>query len=267
MSFMINPFLYGSGGGAPPPGLPPTTYAGLTLWYDGENSPHYDATAVPPGALVAEHGAAVARADSSESLPMSFDAGGNVTRVMSGANGMHLLAGQLDLFDQPSSGLEPSTKPTIADIFSSSAKTLICAVRIDNAPANSGNAFGNMPVFGERDGYFGLHCYRSADLVTFQAYNWDGGADVATVSESVSTWVVIAVKHESGQIMVRKNAGAWATAASGATSNTLGTLQFGRTDSSVDIVLAQLATYNTALTDANLLEVERYFGAKVGITI
>lgn len=267
MSFLLNPFVYGGGGAGG--GLPPSDFAGLTFWYDGDGSPHYDNAAVPPGALVSTDGAAVERADSAGGIPVIFYRNGMVTRkapAAASSNGIRLQASRMEVYDKPAPGAVPTSRPPLGSIFSAPAKTLVCAVRVDNAPPDAGFAYGNMPIFGQPGGYFGLYCYRAGSSVTFQAYNWDGGADVVSASEALGSWAVIALKHESGQLRIRKNAGAWAAVASGDTSNVNGWLEAGSTSAAVDAQLVQVAAFNTALDDSDLLEVERFFGAKLGLS-
>lgn len=164
-----------------------------------------------------------------------------------------------------------STSSNLSDFISASAATVVCAVKATAVRADQGAWFNNDRIFWAGSSfYFALGVYRSGGLDYFGFVNRDPSTDVAVASHTQDTMVVLGMKHEGGNIKIRANGGSWSTTASGNTDNTGVGIIVGDTGAgggSTEMDLAHLAFWQTALSDADLLEVEKYLGHTVGITI
>jgi hypothetical protein len=159
----------------------------------------------------------------------------------------------------------------LSDFISASAATVVCVVKATAVRADQGAWFNNDRIFwAGASFYFALGVYRSGGLDYFGFVNRDATTDSAVVSHTQDTMVVLGMKHESGNIKIRANGGSWVTTASGDTSNLGVSILVGDTGAgggSTEMDMAHLAFWQTALSDADLLEVEKYLGDTVGITI
>lgn len=293
MSAML-PMLGLLAASAPNPGQPPTDFAGLTLWYDGETSPHYTAW-YPPGPATDTHGAVVQRIDTSEGLNRCL----STNTVISGESilrnlGLRDVQGAVRGFTRLSNSTSPkgptalmvSTRPTAnadltwvpaSSLFTASTKIMMVALRFD-ADLSPGSDPG--------PGY-GVHLVRIAHGYAFLEYvRLDGSANVRVrvgntnssgtinsrrVDVPVGQWAVITAVHASGQIKLRANAGAWSTGSSG---NTFDWANRGADPVTVGfyvqpgtVHLAQLCFFNQARSDAELLQIERFLAARVGLSL
>lgn len=257
-----------AGGGA---GLPPSTYAGLTFWYDGDGSAHYIGDTSTSGTPADAQD--FNRADSANAIArIMWQSTGNPVRripVFGSANGLSVdnQADTMAMAVRPSAGVAPSTYVAASSILAAANKAIIFAVRVDSVRAGAApgaGVYGNASLIHDPPGgYVGLHMRPVGGDVEFQAYNWDGSEDCAVVSEALGTWAVITMKHSGGQLRIRKNGGSWTSVASGNTTDLTNIIKFGDGWTGR---MAQLCTYNANRADAELLEVERYFGAKVGLS-
>jgi hypothetical protein len=246
-------------------GSPPNTYGNLTFWYDADNSPIYvsgSTTSGTPG-----DGDPAGRVDSNNSIARTFF--GSATKrngYFSAGNAIDVTIGSQSLYTRPTGTADPTTTQNMSSLVSTTNKTLIWAGRVNSASGNSGNPYTNPPILGEGGGYFGLHCYQSGSDIVFQAYNYDNtnGERVVTATEAASTPVIISLRHSSNVLRIRKNGVEIATI-SALTTTTLANNAF--TGSSFALFTNQLITYNAARTDAEMLEVEKWCSAKLGITI
>lgn len=248
-------------------GLPPTSLTGLTFWYDGDGSVAYQGPA-STAPLATANNDPLQRSDSAGGINRVIS-GGSLSRkipVFGSANGYQNVAASQDFSAKPAAGANPSVPTTLDNLFNNNLALIVMAINVVNLNADSGSPFGNPCLLGEVSGYFGLFAYRSGGNIVFQGYNYDGTDDVRTVTVPVSTWAVITVRHQSGNLQIRRDGGTWSTVASGNTSVLTGVVtQTPQTTS--DFSVAQFCTADGSNTDAAILEVERNFGAKVGITI
>ena len=260
----------GGGGGA---GQPPDTYPGLTFWYDGDNSPQWKGSSTTAGAATV-NGDNMQRADS---VPPS------IARCFAGAPGTFLAPAHgahngfrktstapNTFYERPVGAATPSVSLSASTLFTDSAKTIIAAVRINSANTSGGaNPYSNAAIVSDQSLYLGLYFYRSgASDIVFQAYSYGGKNDVAaaTVTGGLGQWVVVTYKHGGGNILIRINgAQIGSPVAAGNTSVMTGLMRMGSNNNGNDMI--QLALYNTAVADADILEVERYFGGKCGVVI
>lgn len=258
---------------APGAGLPPNGIgagANLTFWYDGDGSAHYIGAASTSGSASSD-GDNVNRADSENSIVRCIQ-GSVATReipVAVGGNGFYISGvaqpNQFGFFTRPSAGVNPSVASTVGTLFTAANGVIIMAAKVDDAGPDTGNPYSNSFLVAEPAGYFGLSGYKSGGNFVYQAHNYTGGIDT-NVLETVplGTWTVITMKHSGGQLRIRRNGGAWTSVASGNTDVTSGAMS---AFDEIEASCAQFATYNAAITDANILEVERWMGLKIGVTI
>ena len=158
-------------------------------------------------------------------------------------------------------------------ILTASTKIIFAAVKATAAGVNQALApWFNDSVFADSAGYFGLHLTDDSDpdgKLTANAYNY-----AAFASNTVSAlfprnaWVVLTMSHQSGQLRLRVNGGAWVTTTSGNTTSMDGQGLVGHTPTSSarNFDLAHLATVNTSQTDAAISAVEHWIANDVGIT-
>lgn len=156
-------------------------------------------------------------------------------------------------------------------ILTASTKIIFAVVRVTAAGVNQGAPWNNDSVFADSAGYFGLHLADNSDpdgKLTASAYNYVGGSNTVSALFPRNAWVVLTMSHQSGQLRLRVNGGAWVTTTSGNTTSMDGQGLVGNTPTSSarNFDLAHLATVNTAQTDAAISAVEHWFALDVGIT-
>lgn len=260
-------------------GLPPNGIGtNPTFWYNGDvgtTGIHYqglDSTTTQ----ATSNGDPVNRVDSDNSVSRVWASNVGVIPAqrkipaIGSANGMRLHGtsnGQLIAYTKPSAGANPSTRTTVANLFTSSNAIIVCAVKVDDAGMDTGTTYTNEILLGDAD-YMGLYFYKSGSDVVFKAYNFSSGGEnpTCTATEALGQWAIITYIHRSNLVKIRKNGVEIASVSSVATASTAGNMVTGAAFSTTDFTLAQLCTYNAAVTDANILEVERWFGAKVGLS-
>lgn len=164
------------------------------------------------------------------------------------------------------SGVPTGSALPVSAIITASAMTWSGALYIDNA--SSLTDYNGDMVWVDGGGFIGLVVASSG---LFKAYTWSSGDRYVQVSASLNTWAVVSFKHESGNLKIRLNGGSWATGAAGNTDDVSGALKlFTRYSGAVgrpELKTAGMAWWSTALSDADLLDVEKYFGGLVGVSI
>lgn len=152
---------------------------------------------------------------------------------------------------------------TLASLLSASAKTIIFALRV-TADATQRGVFQD-----HTGGYVVTHYVASGGNFSLTGLLYDGTNDTVANTSAQSTWAVFTVRHSGGTLGIRRDGGAWTTAASGATTVLTGRARVGSgfTFQCLTGHLAQLATWNTALSDDNAYQVEKYIGASVGLSL
>jgi hypothetical protein len=155
------------------------------------------------------------------------------------------------------------------EAYTAAAKTLIVAVSIPSAASDAGN-FGNGAIVGDAaTNRFGLFVYElDASNVRLQAINYDGSEDVATVDSPKSTWAIVSVKHDGTDLKIRINHGSWSSVASGTSASfTTGGPTFANSNAKAAFDCAHVATFNTAVSDADIYLVEQYMADQLAITL
>lgn len=275
---------------APPAGQPPNTYAGLTFWMSGDDSVVYTRLSPPSGANSVttandailsriNSAGAISRSLSNQSTPDSM----TLVRYKNplgglSSKGIRFVRGDLDtepylaglgVYTKPSGLNNASTPTAIGSLWSASTKVAICAVKVNDADTEQTTAWLHTYLIGDADiGYAGLMAYRDGADTVFMAYSFSGGAPVtAVVSHPLGSWVTVAMKHQGGQLRVRVNDGAWTSTACGNTDvMTNHAIVLGYMRDVMDFEIAELATYNANRSDAEILEVQRWMGSRVGLS-
>lgn len=269
--------MMGQGAGGPPPtaGLPPNTYAGLTFWFDADNSPIY-VGATAPLSVTTSDGARPTRIDSAGSIARSLGSTSSEIAtfknpIVGAARGLQVAASDqfITFGNRPTGANQVSTINTIGTYWSASNKAFIVAIKVDDAPADSGVSYNNVQVFGDAyNGYCALTFYKSGSNVVFEAYNWGGSEQkVAATAVPLGTWVVVTMKHAGGQLRIKINGGSWNSIASGSTSSTSLNATWADTFAgSRAFSVGDFCMYSANRADSELLEVARYVGSKVGLS-
>lgn len=269
-----------AGGGGPPPptGAPPTDYANLAFWYDGDNSAHYQGSTTSTSAAVAD-GDPVARFDSVAAINRvvaGYSSLGQIgtLKVPGGGEPRHVnyewtVATSPGVYTKPSAGANPATYQTLNSLIANSAGTVIALVRVNASPVETTN-YDNTLIFCDPDRYLGLSFYRVGTTVYFMALNYDGNYDElkGTAGTQLGEWAVVTWIHRSGQLRLRINGSEIDATASGNTLSVAGAAILGAYQlySGADVDIAQQCVFRAGRTDAEILEVERFFGAKAGLS-
>lgn len=160
------------------------------------------------------------------------------------------------------------------EAFTVGAKTVIGAVYARTGSAYPGTNYGNRCIFGDsaiNRWMLGLVDDVSGVNLILRGYNYSSGEQVVNQAVNKNAWFIFAFKHDGSTIKLRVNGGAWASTASGSTTDGFGggpTLcGNGSTGNCADIDVAHIAFFNTAVTDDNISLVERYFSAELAIAL
>lgn len=248
--------------------IPPDMGTGITLWIDGTDTESLWSEAAVSGSNVVTNGGVVFSAQNKVSPPSYFQAGSNapelLTPAVSGASVIKF-ADSTDMRGRTLAGVVP-----ISTFVTSTTKLVIAAIRINSAPSNSGTVYSNPLLFGDENGYTGLHFYDAGGgNARIQAYNYTSSEAVTETSVPLIEWVVITMSHQSSQLRLRVNGGAWGTISTGATGVVTGGASLGsnvyHTGVDREFDLAHLVAANTAQTDASIAAVERWIASEIGM--
>lgn len=252
-------------------GLPPNTYAGLTFWMDGDDTSRFFQNQ-PATTPATTDGQMVARVNSSSPTTRCMAGAGGVLKVPTGYRYLNLPpnAGVYEYFNHSPSGVAPTTFATLANLVVAAQHVVIYLIRINDSNPDSGSTFNNDPLFYDLNGgYMFGATYKSAGKGFVDTYvEASGGARVVSGPLDLGQWYVVTWQHTGGVSRVRVNGGAWTSVTCGNIASLTGSpINFCRTPPVRNVDIAQHCIYNAARTPAELLEVERFFGKKVGITI
>ncbi len=269
MSIIINPFVFATGGGGT--GLAPDAIGAgtnLTFWWDTDTTSLLWKGASTTSGNATADGDDPVRIDSAASISRSFGESGTTATLelaeISTANAVKLALGTdyYNLFAKPAGTASfGSTIPT-SNIWTTSNAICIWAGIIDDCHSDGGGYYANDILIGDDSGYIAMAAYKSGTDAIVQV-----GANIAentNITVPLGTAVVLTMKHSGGQLRIRQNGGSWSSVASGTTGYLGGNVSVNY---KAAVRMAQMCTYKSAITDANILEVEKYFGAKIGVTI
>lgn len=246
--------------------LPPDMVPGATLWLDGTDTATIWSEAPPGGTNVTTDGADIPCAQNKVDLTGFFVPGSNypklTTPAVNGASAFKFTA---------YGSMRAGGSAPISTYVTSSAKLILAVVRLNSAPSDSGNVYTNPIVFGDENGYVGLHYYDAGSgNARVQAYNYASSVATAEASTPFGQWVVLTMSHQSSQLRLRIDGGAWISVASGATSDVSSIAGVGSSayhaGVSREFDLAHLVTFNTAQTDAAISAVEHWLATDCAIT-
>lgn len=255
------------------PGLAPDAIGTTpTIWIDGDTSPQYKGISTSDGLCTAD-GDVWGRGDSISGATIRCIAGtGGFYEVPAIGPGKGFsrsalgLAG-VGLYNRPTGTANPSVAAVVSAMFSASAQTTIAVVQVNAAIADNGVGarYSNGEILNDSTGgYMGLTASQSGGTITFWGYNYDGSEDVVSCTIAAGTPCVVTRKLGGGTLRIRLNGVEIASIASGNTQVTTGQLFTG---GRIDTITQQIVTYNIAVTDATLLQVEQNLGARAGLTI
>lgn len=116
---------------------------------------------------------------------------------------------------------------TLATFFTNSAAYAVVSAcpKPSSFTANNANVYDNNAFWIDSAEFMGVFA-KSGNTV--HCYNWDGNADSASITQSPGVPVVVAYRHDGGNVLIRVNAGTEASAASGNTSTLTGRIQIGQ---------------------------------------
>lgn len=269
---MIAQKIAASGGGQPP-----NTYANLQFWFSARDLATLF-TSVTDATPATSDGDWVNRMDSRSPTTRCMAGGSaateNVSLQLAEVNGNNVVQFVYDVTDDPALWTKPASGviPTVATlrtaIKAAGAGTYIWAGVVDASASSGGSASAVSALVSGDGGEWGFGFYESAGNIYFRHYNFDGNYDqIETGAIAPGTPVVISARHNSGQIRIRVNGGSFSSTASGNTSDFGSTVRVCAFQNGDLAEWMDFCGYNAALSDANLLEVERFFGAALGVAI
>lgn len=252
--------------------IPPDMVAGATMWIDFTDTTTLWSNTDFTGTNVTTDGASVGSAknkiDTGIGLRKSSEPILLKTPAANGSSAATFNTASVTARMELSSLLSAEATSTI---LTASTKLIFAAVRVAAAGVDQGSPWVNDSVFADSAGYFGLHLTDDSDpagKLTARAFNYVSASNTVSALFPRNAWVVLTMSHQSGQLRLRVNGGAWVTTTSGNTTSMGGQGLVGHTPTSSarNFDLAHLATFNTAQTDAAISAVEHWIANDLGIT-
>lgn len=267
--------------------IPPEMVAGATLWVAATQTHLLWSGADNSGSNVVTNGALLGSAESALNPLHSMLAGNNLYAVLksnatpSGRPVIEVPAGVAG----GGGNFYLITAPGVADralrasdIWSATAKLIIVVAKVNGAKSHfGGSTWNDDALFNDGAGagtaYTGLHYSdegAGGGLLTARAIHADSGTfDEVSRNFTSGAFHVFTYSHQSNQLRLRIDGGAWAAVSSGSTPDMTSGLNalacpFGGTPASVE--LAHLYTANTAQNDGAISAVERWLANDVGVT-
>lgn len=158
-----------------------------------------------------------------------------------------------------------------SELVSTTGKTLVFAINIDESVGTTPNGYAANPILGDDANRFQVGCQPlDASNVTIRAYNYDGTEDVTALPVPRHQWIILSVRHTGTVLQARYNRGAWDSVASGTTQTMTGFAYIGQAGLGAKYTtfdLADWAFFNVSLSDGDLESVEDYFAAAIGISL
>lgn len=263
-----------AGGGS---GQPPNTYANLQYWFSARDTAT-TFTSVNDTDPATSDGDFVNRVDSKSPTTRCMSGSSPVTEnqtlELAEINSNNVVRFVFDVGDTPAMYTKPSSgaNPTVATLSSAikaaGAGTYVWAGVVDASVAAGGSPSAVTDIVRDDSGVWGFGFYESGGNIYFRHYNFDGNYDyIDSAAIAPGTPVVVSARHNSGQVRIRVNGGSFSNVASGNTSGLGNTISLMAGQNGDLFEWMDFCGYNVSLPDASLLEVERYFGALIGVTI
>jgi hypothetical protein len=116
---------------------------------------------------------------------------------------------------------DAGTNKVLSDFIANNAFTVIMAVRMDAVPSGTSatEPYLNNCILCDTGDYWGLFVRSNGGTPEFQLYNWDGNADIVTLTAAADTNYIVTLRHDSGTIYGSLNCGSETSATSGNTSD------------------------------------------------
>lgn len=250
--------------------LPPDMMPGATLWIDGSSTSWmYVGNALTPphpeldgesllgveNRITARYGFEFSSGTSLSLQLSSTPSGKSTIRADKVATTFMNRAG--------GAGTDGPAVPTA--VFSDATKTIVAAVRVATEIAYTNDVVG-MPEILACSGYYGLVFHKDAGQLYVRGFNAATNFVTSQVVRPVpaAAFFVVTLTHQSNQLRLRVNGGAWDTAASQATRNlTQQPLMLAPREGLLEV--AHLFGFNSALSDAAINAAERWVAKDVGI--
>ena len=166
----------------------------------------------------------------------------------------------------PGSGIPDGGPLNLSHVFTNGKNQMTCVLAIRlNAESTEANVTSD-----HSGGYWFSTVQLVAGNTRFKISTFDTGSNKqVSIDYTNDTWAILSWRQGATQNQVRRNGGAWSSVSSTGPADLGNNYRFGsgfvfRTQVG-DI--AHIALIPSALSDADLLEVEQYLGASVGITI
>lgn len=238
----------------------PAQIAGLTGWWDASDSSRlFDATS--GGSAVAADGGIARFEDRS-------GGGRHWTQSTSGSRPLRKTAvkNSLDVVRFDGSDDSMSGSWLIETMWSASAYTTFAVAKCTATATDDTIPPFNPGILNTDNSAQSAFCFRSSDLV--QAYGTDEFNDhTAEVAYTIGEWKLFTQRHDGSELSIRVNGGSPDTASmAGAELFSGSTLTLGYTNEHFDGDLAELLTYNVALSQADREAVESYLTTKWAIS-
>lgn len=253
--------------------IPPDTVAGTTMWIDGtDGGTHYAGGALDLG-LVTADGADIGSIESKMRSRFGLATAAGVparlklSATPSGQSAIHCVSGITYQYYNMTTGA--TVESQMSTLLSATTKLVIAALKVTSSVPFSNSVNASERVFADAHQNFGLLVSEDAGQVYIRGGNFTTSFSEAIVTQPVtrSQFFVAALSHQSNQLRLRVNGGAWDTQASATTYSTFATswaqfaFQLG-----TEIEIAHIVTANTTQTDAAISAVEHWMALDVGIT-
>lgn len=159
------------------------------------------------------------------------------------------------------------TLSPLSTFIANNAFTIVVCMYVTGVTETGSTYSTAYPVLRDTSNYIGLNVSNSPARIF--GYNYDGSEDYASTNQAQGAWVVMSFQHIGGNIRIRVNRGAWTTVASGNTGSLANHVYFGNTRGLVagTLDLQNLATFNVAISDSDLNDLEDYFADRAGISL
>lgn len=255
--------------------IPPEMVAGVTMWVDGTDGDTLYADEVLSGGLVTTDGADIESIE--DKLRAGFGFGLNGTgrvrlKLSATPNGQSAIlypsgvSSVYQYFDMRGGG---NTDVPMSSLLTTTNKLLIAALKVSSSVPFSNSVNASERVFADAHQNFGLLVSEDSGQIYVRGGNLNASFSEAIVTKPVSRdqFFVVSLSHQSNQLRLRVNGGAWDTLASTTTNGSFSSSwPQSLLSSGTALELAHLVTANTAQTDAAISAVEHWIANDVGIT-
>lgn len=266
--------LLAQGGSSPVGPFDPSILSGLTYAMSANDSAIYKGGSTTAG-LATANGDIARRIDSLSSITRTFySLLAGTEELETDAFGPGLDSVRMDgnsalsLHTRPTGTATPSVTQNLSSLFGVGTKLMLWAGTVYAASPDTGLPYTNTRIMMDTGQYCGLLCYQTGGNIVYQWYNYSSGEQVRTVTVAAGTPVVLACRHDGGNLRIASNSVSWSATTASGNTDTLGSVAgFGPGGASEDISTAAMVTCNATSSDANILTVVQQMGALVGLSL